>query len=259
MGLDIYLVSLAEQKHNEAYEKASEEFYGPDYDVEHTDEEKAAFREQWQYKLSADVPSKKHGPGTLNNRRYLRSSYNSGGFNNAVPQMLGRESSYYAIFAGIQSGDEYEIELTEASIPELEAARDRANQIAADLRALEAPVKVATVSHNAFVVPPARTTEEGALDWYREQARKAQDESNPFGGSGWSSRDGHFYGGNPLAVVAAVPGVSVLGEPCVHLVFKLDSEATESYVQSADIAAEFAEEAIELIRKDGAVHIHWSG
>ncbi|WP_055566024.1 hypothetical protein [Streptomyces atriruber] len=254
MGLDIHLYTAAQQKQNHAWEKASEEFY----DRERTDAEKAAFREQWTYTCATDVPSEKHGEGTLNNRRYLRSSYNGSGFNSAVPQVLGRESSYYWIFEGIQPDQEPEIELTEASIPALEAARGRAEEIAAELRAMEAPVKVATVGPNLFS-GSAAITEDGALSWYREQVQKAQEKNSPFGENGWSNRDGHFYGGNPLEVVAAVPGVGLLGEPGVHLIFKMNDETTESYAQSADIVAEFIEEAIELIREDGAVHMHWSG
>lgn len=253
MGLDIYLYTDAEQKQNDAYEKASEEFYGGDR--EHTEEEREAFREQWQYAMATDVPSRKHGEGTLNNRRYLRSSYNGGGFNNAVPQMLDREASYYWIFEGIQPDQEPDIELTAASIPALEAARDRAEKIAADLRELSAPVQVMTVSHNAFRAPSPKTSDE-ALAWYREQAAK---DNTAFGEGGWSNADGHFFGGSPVEVVAAVPGASVLGEPGVHLVYRLDGDAAGHYAQSADITAEFTEEAIELIRKDGAVHMHWSG
>lgn len=251
MGLDIYLYTDAEQKKNNAYEKAAEEFY----DRERTEEEKKAFREQWDYTFYTSVPSREHGGGTLNDRRYLRSSYNGGGFNNAVPQMLGREASYYWIFEGIQPDQEPDIELTAASIPALEAARGRAEKIAADLRELSAPVKVMTVSHNMFRAQSPKTAEE-ALAWYREQASKG--DSAPGGGS-WSNIDGHFFGGSPVEVVAAVPGVSVLGEPGVHLVYRLDDDVTDHYAQSAEVAAEFTEEAIELIRKDGAVHMHWSG
>ena len=103
MGLDVYLYSRAEQESDSTH---------------------------------GDVVSEKY-PEHLFNRRYLRSSYNGGGYNRAVPDFLAdpdRPAAYGSldwIFEPVRvEPDEYETELTEALIPALEQAKARAIEAA---------------------------------------------------------------------------------------------------------------------------------
>jgi hypothetical protein len=92
VGLDIYLYTAEQAARNAAYDKAVEEWYGgEDGQSPHdkaTDEERKAWSAAHSYTSYEDVASERY-PGHLFNRRYLRSSYNGGGFNRAVPEMLG--------------------------------------------------------------------------------------------------------------------------------------------------------------------------
>lgn len=267
MGLDVYLYTKAEALQNEAHNKEETDFYGPEWELydEKTEEEKEEFRanRQFPWTSNTDVPSHAYpDKDTLNNRRYLRSSYNGGGFNSAVPRLLGRESSYEWIFelAIDISAQEYDKWWTEEHIPGLMEASLRAQHIAKDLRELETPLSVLTVSGNMFSPPPT-VTETEALNWAKEQVEKVKNEGPGFFGSGgWQNGFGHFYGTEDalLEVVAAVPGQDYFGTPGVHLIYKAD-DAVEQYVESATIAGEFAEEAISLIKADGSCYVSWSG
>jgi hypothetical protein len=131
--------------------------------------------------------------------------------------------------------------------------------VAFDLKNLAHPLNVHTVSGNMFSAPPTLTDRQ-ALDWARGEVEKALTEQSGFlGSSGWSNGTGTFFGlTDPLKVVAAVPGQDYFGTPAVHLVYEAN-EAVESYVEFATITAEFAEEAIELIKADGSCFVSWSG
>lgn len=267
MGLDVYLYTKAQHLQNEAHTKEEEDFYGgPDWPLydEKSQEEREAFRanRQYEYEHFTDTPSRAYpGKSTLNNRRYLRSSYNGGGFNSAVPNYLGREASYEWMFSDAIDvrGGEYSKWWTEEDIPALETAAKRAVEVSFDLKALETPLNVITVSPNLFGPPPT-VTSQGALEWAREQLEREKEmgDDNWFKG-GWQNATGHFFTvGEAISVVAAVPGEDYFGKPAVHLVYKAEG-ALESYVESAVIAGEFAEEAIELIRQDGSCYVYWSG
>src|SRR5687767_13432195 len=89
MGLDVYLYNAADGAANELYDKAWNDFYErPDLDQLSEQDRKAIEKELPQYVSHTDVSSERY-PDHLFNRRYLRSSYNDGGFNSAVPQFVG--------------------------------------------------------------------------------------------------------------------------------------------------------------------------
>lgn len=266
MGLDVYLYTKAEQLQNEASTKEEEDFYGPEWELYETktEEERETFRanRQFSWVSNTDVPARAYpGESTLNNRRYLRSSYNGGGFNSAVSKFLGREATYEWIFSeaiGIRE-HEYDKWWTEEDIPALKIAHERALEVAYDLRALELPLSVLTVSGNMFSAP-STLQDTDALTWAKAEAEKESEAMKFFGGGGWENGTGHYFTtDSPLRVVAAVPGQDIFGKPAVHLVYRPEDGVTESYIQSAIIASEFAEEAIELIREDGSCYVSWSG
>lgn len=260
MGLDVYLYTKAEAENDRLHYEEEEAFYGKEYDIEHTEEEIEEFRKNRKYSWqgSSDVSSKKYGGQTLCNRRYLRSSYNGGGFDSAVPQMTGNENyTFDWIFGEVKEHQDYRVPLDKDAVPALMIARERAAEVAQALRDMDAPVKVATVSPNPFLAQPNRTATD-AIAWYREQLEKVSGMPEMFQ-HGWSSGDGEFFGKNGLEVVAAVPGAGLLGNPAVHLVFRVNLDTVVSYIETADIVGEFIDEALELIDTDGFCEMRWSG
>jgi hypothetical protein len=65
--------------------------------------------------------------------------------------------------------------------------------------------------------------------------------------------------GGGITILAAIPGKATFNIPGVHLIYRAADEGFESYVQSAEIVAEFCEEAIALISVDGSCEMSWSG
>jgi hypothetical protein len=259
MGLDIYLYTREQAEQNERYEVASDVFYSRE-DWPSEEERKAARDALPQYVSQTKVPSERY-PDHLFNRRYLRSSYNNSGFEGAVPEMTGEDHGLYWIFEPVRSGDEYETELTADSVPALEQAKARALQVAEEVRACD-PLRTTTVSshigraEHMWHEPP---TEEQVLAWYRDERKRNADRNDAFGDS-YSNAKGAVFGFTEgMEVLATTVGRDILGWPSVVLVFRLGKEAHESYVQSAEIIAEFCDEAIALIRKDGSCLMCWSG
>lgn len=269
MGLDIYLYTKAAQLHNEASDREEEEFYGKDWCLydQKTDAEKQAFKENRQfdgYQHQVDVPSERYpNATTLNNRRYLRSSYNGAGFNSAVPRLLGHNVTYEWIFSEVIdiANHEYDKWWTEKDLPGLVTAQERAEGVAAELSSLTVPLGVTTVSSNPFTEPPTKSPEQ-AITWARDQIVKEQASPSPdaWFTSGWESNEGHYYGPDEtLKVVAFVHGVDWAGRPATHVVYEQAPDVLETYIQSAVIAGEFAEEARKLIAEDGSCYVSWSG
>lgn len=263
MGLDIYLYTAIDAAQNDAHDKASEAFYErPDYDELTKEQRAAARRELPPYTPHVDVPSERH-PGHLFNRRYLRSSYNGGGFNHAVPQLLSTsgEKSYphergslYWIFEPMgREWDGDSGELTHDDIPKLLECRDRAQSVADELKGSDR-LCVLTVAGNIFSAPPT-ATEDDALRTYRETVARG----TSFGDDAWYSTLGIEVFGSGMTLLGAVPGKGTFGEAAVHLVYRGDDESFSSYVESAEIVVEFCDEAISLVERDGGASMSWSG
>ena len=158
---------------------------------------------------------------------YLRSSYNSGGFNNVVSNLIGKD--LYYIF---EPDSGYEIELSKQK---LEDCLKRAKEVLYELENTEKSYKVCTVSHNIFS-GISKVSESEAIQIMNKQL------NNENLGS-YSCADGHFFQKEPLAVVGAIPGIDALGSPCVHLVYESD---ITWYKQMAEIVIEMIEFAMTL-------------
>jgi hypothetical protein len=261
MGLDIYLYTKAEREQNDAHDAAWNAAYA-ELDAGRMTED------QWKdkviepaYTSYKDVPSARH-PGHLFNRRYLRSSYNGGGFNRAVPDFVGEDHGLYWIFEPMgREWDGDEGTLTEADVAELRECKTRAEQVAAELRACD-PLRVTattTMVGSAEHMWSNWPTEDQVLAWYREEKAKHTDKPSPFS-EGYSNAKGDVLGFTKgLEVLAATVGRDILGQPCAVLVYRASGEAFDSYVQSAEIVAEFCDEAISLIERDGSAYLSWSG
>ena len=261
MGLDIYLYSREQAEHNAAYDKASAEWYGEDlpdgvqspYDRA-TEDEREQWRQTHDSARHADAPSEKY-PNHLFNRRYLRSSYNGAGFDRAVPQMLGRDADLAWVFSPVRLDDQYDVELTAASVAGLREAKARALGIVEELRDCD-QLKVSTVAAFNMFAGAGSATDSDALAWYRKQREQNRNRKTDEDWSWYSTRGGSVYGAEGMVVLAAAEGVDVLGTPAVHLIYKGDAS---SYIESAEIVAEFCDEAIALIERDGGCQISWSG
>lgn len=277
MGLDIYLYTSAEEHATNAREAAWEELYARFERGEITEDERTALVSDLpSYSGNTDVASQLHPDvENINNRRYLCSSYNEGGFNRAVPRFTGDDSTdYYSIFEPvIKDRDEpYLTHLLPEHIPALREVASRALEVAALIRSGDA-TSVTTFDAIAITDPsrehlwPTPPGESEALLWYREEARRLAErraspdyKPDPFGDSGWSNAKGTFLGpAASLRVLGAVPGRDILGRPAVHVIYEANPSVKESYAVSADIVSEFCEEAIALIEADGECFMHWSG
>lgn len=267
MGLDIYLYTRQQAEQNAAYDVASEALYteGPDGKTPRdkmSSEEYAAWGEQYSYALSETVASVQH-PDHLFNRRYLRISYNGGGFNHAVPQMLkssgekeypNERGSLYWIFEPM--GREWDGDagvLTADDLPKLQECRDRAQSVVEELSGSDR-LRVTTVAGNIFSGPPT-ATDDDAIHTYRQVVARGpslEPES-------WYSTQGIEVYGTGMTLLAAVPGKDTFGKPAVHLIYKAGDDGFTSYLQSAEIVVEFCDEAVSLIERDGGCSMSWSG
>lgn len=264
MGLDVYMLTQAETKQNEIHNAESDALWERKEAGEITDAEWEIERKKITPYVSSwsgdgEFASKVHG-NQLFTRRYLRSSYNDGGFDRAVPEFLGEENkTLWWIFEPLGDLEEGHIEVTDTV--KLALCRERAKEVAEKLAQVGHALRVDTVSADPIVgtaehmwndVPNSAQ----ALEWYREQTER----DNTMGG-GWSNAKGMFVAGpgeDGLNVLGMVAGVDVLNRPALHLIYAVPREHVESYRISAEITVEFCEEAIDLVLRDGSVWITWS-
>jgi hypothetical protein len=250
MGLDVYLYTKAQAEANAAHDKAWEDYENQTFA---SDAERKAYEDAMPgYEHYTSVTSEKY-PGHLFGRRYLRSSYNGGGFNNAVPSLLRNDHGLYWIFEPM--GREWDGDkgtLTADDIDKLSECKARALQVADELRKSDR-LRVLTVAPNMFRQPPTISDDE-ALARYREKLVDGRVRPDGW----WSSAEMDVFG-DGLTVLAAIPGRSTFDVPGVHLIYRQGDEGIDSYIQSAEIVAEFCDEAIALIREDGGCSMSWSG
>lgn len=265
MGLDVYLYTAIDAAMNKQHSDALEGLHN-DAEAdgrEVSTEEHRAVSEANPYASHADVPSERY-PDHLFNRRYLRSSYNGGGFNHAVPEMIGTSGDYpkdrgslYWIFEPMQRDWEQDSgDLTYLDVERLRECRARALEVADLIRTADR-LRVKTIGPNMFSAPPAHTDDD-ALKIYRDHVEAMRERGREMEGWYASGPDLNVYA-DPLPVLCAIPGRDTFGIPAVHLIYRAEDEAYDSYVQSAEITAEFCDEAIALIERDGAAHMSWSG
>lgn len=257
MGLDIYLYTEAQQEANDEYERASNALYDrADYESLSLEDKEQLSDALPPWQSSTDVPSQKY-PQHLCNRRYLRSSYNSGGFNTAVPELTGYDHGLYWIFqpldVDLNMGD---IRLTNHDVEALEDCRKRAEQVASEidkcdaLRTLDATSMMGSAPHMWSSLP----SEEQVLEWYREERGSKRSI-----GSSYSCAKGLVLGFDKGTEILALTIGQRFGEVCAIAVFRMNQESLDHYRQTAEIITEFCEEAIALIEQDGAAYISWSG
>lgn len=144
MGLDVYLVTKVDEAQDDVHDAAWNALWERKEKGELTDEQYEEERKKLppaSNRFEDKHPSTVY-PDHLFNRRYLRSSYNSGGFNHAVPEYLGEPGTdLHWIFEPVRGGtDEYSFELTAASVSALEEAKSRALDVAKRLKEVTLPL-----------------------------------------------------------------------------------------------------------------------
>ena len=259
MGLDVYLYEKAAHEQNERAEAEWDALYDRKASGEITEAEYDELRKaNTEYAHAVDVPSEIN-PKHLFNRRYLRSSYNDGGFNRVAAAVAGHDLHW--IFAPLKGDSEEEWDglLTADHIPALRECRERAKQVAKEIKGWDR-LKVAefngpllgTANHLWSEYPSKETV----LAWGREELAR---ESHMEGGYGTAKGEVYPKGFEILAITIGKPDYSSRGEVTMYAVFRVDDEGVEHYTQSALITAEFCDEAIALIERDQSAYMSWSG
>lgn len=257
MGLDIYLYPIAAAEANKRHYSIWEEDENDNYPREHMTDEEVKAHEEANPRVEHEDVNSQEFPEHYYKRTYLRSSYNSSGFNHVVNQILNEDRDLYWIFKPLgrdwAQGDD-DRPLTAADVPGLQEARKRALSVAEALEAAE-PYAVMTIDAKTWLGASTLTESEALARFLEEKAREMPDDF------GWYSNavGEFFHNKNPPTIYAAIPGVVLLDTPAVHLIYKPSEEGRNWYIQAAKITAEFCDEAIMLIERDGACEISWSG
>ena len=218
--------------------------------------------------LITDGPDKSQAyPEHMFTPTYLRSSYNEGGFNTAVPILAGNaDYSLYWIFEPApflvfsvydeETGEGGEEGWDTSSIGGLEMARNRCLEVVKSLAESDGLTATTVSAINAFRQDKPTASPVDAVNIHRKTF--ANRDNNAF--QSFSNGEGVFFGKDEgLTVVSAIPGVDILGSPCVHLVMKDQNNNTDWYKQAAEITVEFIDLAIEVIKREGKVEVVWSG
>lgn len=264
MGLDVYLYRYEDFAACTANESAAEKFSeatwervgaGAKYDAlterqkdEAREATKAYYAEhgldEWgddkTNKQKIEINSAKY-PEHMFKIGYFRSSYNAGGFERVVGDLIGM--GLHDVFN--PDDDEYRIR------PDWTLAREIASELIRKLRA--APkLRVMTVEAVPLFGAQSRRSSADAITLTQTE----RDRNHPFGDGWYSNATGHFTQSKPLSIVSAIAGVDVCGLPCVHLVYEDTSD--DWYGQAAEIVLETIDYVLAQPDREKYV-LHWSG
>lgn len=207
---------------------------------------------------------------------YFRSSYNNGGINHVLRNLLGAEYGLGWIF---DNDEEYYL------YPDWKRARTRAEELLKLYQASsqKCPASVTTVT---CVTEPCRSEEE-ALRMFQEvydaQIRQTDPRKQCHGMTAFSNKHGLFdmtrfmtdpktFDGEkaePMQIVAVIPGVQesimakVMGrngvlEPCAYVITKKDVGPEDWYAKALMIVIETIDYVLAQ-EKPEQFYLHWSG
>lgn len=293
MGLDVYLYRYEDYARAKRIEKAQEKFDEKLYNeipgnTDEAFEKRSAKKEEWAKKhelvkgkygwdlpgeSKIEIDSKKY-PKHYFKVGYLRSSYNPGGINNILNNLLGEKADLYYIF---QPEDQYEFQ------PDWLGAKSRTMEVLEKYRkamARSGGVKIVKFMANMFIDPNELcSSEKQALDIFtrereRYEASKSEDKNKPFILGDYSNRDGEFFFNDTgLTVRAVIHGVEkdLLGRGKMPVVYvaveqkvtkKADPDDETGGKDWYEAALEITIEMIDyvLAQKDPQkFYLHWSG
>ena len=259
MGLDVYLYRIKDYKKSKAnekiYEEYSDQLWGDRKYEDIPEDEKLAIRnkldirakelglgsygEDITYKEKIELPSDLH-PDHNFRIGYFRSSYNGSGINRILENR--GLSDLFEIF-GLEDAGEV--------LPDYEQALINVKEVLAELRQ-DKGYHVECVSGNIFREPTV-TSQAEALRIFENELSTHLDSSNAY-----SNINGEFYMGQPLNVVALIPGIdNTLGKRnCTYVVYKSEN-GIAYYIQ----ALEIVQETIEFIlahENPQEFYMYWS-
>lgn len=259
MGLDVYLYRITDTKKSKAnekeYEDYSKELWGHMNMHDIPEEDKLIIRDKLNvkaqqlglgdygeditYKQKVELPSDLH-PDHNFRIGYFRSSYNGSGIN----RVLGNRGlpDLFDIFE-IEDGGEV--------LPNYEQALENVKEVLAELRR-DKGYQVLTASGNLFSKPSVNSPAEALRIFENELETHS-------GFNSYSNINGEFHMGEPIKVVALIPGnETMMGErPCTYVVYKNES-GLGYYIQ----ALEIVQETIEFIlahENPQEFYMYWSG
>ena len=187
-----------------------------------------------------DAPKSPTHPDHLCTPFYLRSSYNSNGFDGVVGNIIPG-GTLWDIFAPCGDLESGRVRPTKKA---LRASREKAIAIVEALADAEA-IGAEFYADNPFrTEPSAVDSDEAAIAVYRKQKH---DKERPTGLdlTNFGNIDGEFYLGEPLEVIAVIPGKG-FGRTGVYLVYKMTDLAW--YQAAAEIVVEFIDNALSMKR-----------
>lgn len=224
MGLDVYLLD------------------GAKYNIDSDENEDDGYMDAYIEDPSDKYPE--HGW----NKGYLRSSYNDGGYNRVVGNLISKD--LYYVFAPVldANDDSYQLRPTKEQLKE---CLERAQETLKELKVAR-PLGILSVHKNPFVDimkdKPDEITKEDVINLVNKEYEK---HSNSQFGS-YSNAKGDFFLNEPLKVVALIPGREELfNRDAVFAVYETD---LKYYLEASEVLIEFIEKALTL----EVPIIHWS-
>jgi hypothetical protein len=182
---------------------------------------------------------------------YFRSSYNEGGIQRVLENMLGKRALDY-IF---DYDGEYHV------VPDWMAAADRTRELIAAFDAkldADGAYRVSAFSHNMFgPSDKAPTDEKSALALFAAERARNKATPSPFGGA-YGNGYGDFFLGEPIRVAAMIPGFRFWGEPCVYAIY--ETTDLNWYRQALEVVLETCEWVLAQQEAERVKYVlHWSG
>ncbi len=192
------------------------------------------------------VGAKENETDHLFNAAYLRSSYNSAGWNSVLSNMgVGDLNTIFG------PRDRYEF------TPDWKAAKERALKAQQDFKAASKLQAFTQPAWNAFTPASQRPVvdSEAAIEIVRQEFARVEtakaNGQHTFGA--WSNIKG-FFDFDGMEIVALVPGQQ-FGTPAVHAVFKMSDESLKWYERGFEI---LIDQFIAGGLEDNS-ELHWSG
>lgn len=271
MGLDIYAYKYKDfaktQDLEKRYEEESKKTWDPNgrkYEELAQEEKDGASERAKEFALSLgldesgsdekgkeqiEIDSKKY-PEHYFKIGYFRSSYNAGGINTVLGNLLGKDLHY--IF---QPDEEYYVQ------PDWEDAKTRTQEMISELKEVVKngnTLRVESICHNeliGLVNNEDIDDEKKALNVFLKE--KKDHEKGPLS---YENRRGSFFLEEPLKVRGFILGARKRffvdqKLPCVYAIYESD---VSWYLQALEIVEETIDYILALPDKD-KVYLHWSG
>lgn len=181
---------------------------------------------------------------------YFRSSYNEGGFNNVMLNLLGKDYTLNGILRPSSTDG--------AAYVDWDTAHKRALRA---LYALKASILADDGLYTAHSIwlslsESSKSSPGDAINKCRREVDRWENTTQKT--SGYYNSDGEFYPQKPLEVYAIVSGVSAIGMSTLFLIEKLKQDDAEWYVQALEIVVETIEYVLAQPDKEDYT-LEWSG